>query len=73
MCRGIRESERHNKPLKRTPFRLEGSFVDIFLRDADLVKARSQVHFGKEPGAFHPVYGVIHAWCGINVFDGDGI
>ena len=37
---GVLQSERHNKPLKRTPFRLEGSFVDIFLRDANLVKSQ---------------------------------
>ena len=26
---GVRESKKHNDPMKRTPFRLEGGFVDI--------------------------------------------
>ena len=47
--------------------------MDIFLRDANLVKPRSQVHFGNELGAFHPVYLVIHAMSGIDVLDGDGV
>ena len=53
---GVRYSGRHNEPLRRTQFCLERRFVDIFLGVPNLVKTRSHVHFGKEPGAFYPVY-----------------
>ena len=47
----ISQAKRHDQLFEKTLFRLEGSLPNISLFDWDLVVARFQINFAKEPSS----------------------